>query len=532
LATLESRCVQTSNEVSQVFGWSPGDRYLAFAQVAPVLLEAARRKETFVNETWVTIYDAETGSSERVTANVGTVEGSFAWLSTNEFFFSSSPIGKDYAEKFVSDWPGGTRRKVFNYVGDFVLTSPSTAAFVQKGNICTCRIDAAKYPPIEPLSAFRQDDFDSLRWLRYSERNGEFLFCGRPKGSNWRYLFEFEPKAKRLAQLNNEDTYNGQWLECGDGYAYVASRDNHFSLVLHGRSGYANTNLFTGGSVVNYTVAPSGDRVYVTASLGIEPQGIWEYDARPGTLRRLVDGQRKPFVAARLVEPQEFRVKSLDGLEVPCFLFAPASLSSATAREAKHTGALGSGRHPLVIYLPPPSWQFQRAFEQQSQLLANLGFYVLVVNYRGCDGYGRNYSEPPRTAAASDDILAAYAKVVKAAKVDRRNVFLLSNSGGGSLAFDLLSQHPDMWRGAVLDHPSGWSGRETGQGQKLPPMFIISGDQDRFLASLQQFRSWAETNEASVQLLVHTNCGHMNWKTAEIADAQVRVAKFLLSRLR
>ena len=528
--TLEVERIETTNEVSQVFGWSADGRHLAFAQVSPLMLDVSRRTGQFQNETWLTVCDVGNGHIERATTNAGTVEGSFTWLSTNEFFFVSKPIGKDYAEKFIGDWKRRTQRKVFNYINDFALTSSNAAAFVQKGNIRTCRIDATNYPPIVALSGFKEDDFDSLRWLRYDQTGEKFLFCARPRGSDWRYLFQFDPEGQKVAQLNTEDTYNGQWLG-GGGYAYVASRDNHFSIVVRTKDGSGDTNLFEHGSVVNYAAAPLGNRIFATASLGIEPQGIWEYNVKSGALRRVVDGWVRPPSAVRLVEPQEFRVKSEDGVQVPCFLFSPAALiAPESAARGSPSRSIGR-RFPLVVYLPAPTWQFQRAFEPQSQLLANLGFYFLAVNYRGCDGYGRRYSELGAGGAAAD-VLWAYRKVVETARVDQKNVFLLSDSGGGSLAFDLLWREAGLWRGAVLNHSSGRFVGAVGSKPRPPPLLVISGDQDRFLPSLRQFEAWAKTNGVSMRLLVHTNCGHMNWKTAELAGLQKEVAAFFLGLLR
>ncbi|MBE0541113.1 MAG: prolyl oligopeptidase family serine peptidase [Verrucomicrobia bacterium] len=530
LQTLEVTRIKTTNQVSQIFGWSPDDRYLAFAQVAPGLLDVAREKGEFVNETWLTILDCESGRFDRITTNMAVVEGSFTWLAPNTYFFASKPIGKNYAEKFVGDWERRTRTKVYNYISDFVLTSESTAAFVQKGNIQTCQLDAPKYPPIQPVSRFATNEFDAIKWLRYSRPTGQYLFCARRTNSHWRHVFQFEPAGGELTQLNDEDTYNGQWLEQGKGFAYVGNRDNHFYLALRPGDPSRHTNLFVNGAVVNYMVAPDGNRVYATASQGVEPQGLWEYDLNRGELRCVVRGTDTPYAAARLVEPVEMKIESFDGVEVPVFVFFPAKSEPTPAM--RPAGGAGGKKYPAVIYLPPSSWQFQKAFDAQAQLLANLGFFFVAINYRGCDGYGKSYAELKDLHGVMEDVLAVCRELAAALPIDERNVFLSSNSDGGALAFRLVAAHPEMWRGAVLDHPPGWSASPEWRGRRIPPLFFISGDQDRFLPSLRRFETWARTNDLEVISLVHTNCGHMNWKMAELREQHTRAGRFFLDRLR
>lgn len=520
LESLDVHQVETTNEVSQVFGWSPDDRFLAFAEVSPFLLEATRQKGEFQNETWLRLYDVKSGHSERVTTNRAVVESGFAWLGTNTYFFSSKPLGKDYAQKYVGHWEQRTRRQVYNYVSEFVLISSNRAAFVQKGNIARCVLDAPKYPPIEAVSHFPADAFDSLRWLRYDRQMQHYYFCARPKGSNWRYLFRFDPERQELKQLTDEDTYNGQLLGASGGYAYVRNTNNAFSITVQSRDAASRTNLFGGGSVVNYTVSPDGNRVYATAAVGLEPYGLWEYDTTKRTLRQLVAATNWPFAASRIVEPREHRYKAEDGVEVPYFVLSPAGLAKAGTRSRKS---------PVILFLPAATWQFQRAFELQSQLMANLGFYYVAVNYRGCDGYGRNYASLQDTRAAAQDIVGILKTLARDPKVDARNVFLWSNSSGSAMVHELLEANPGRWRGAIIDHPGGWPSGARTPGKRQPPLLFVSGDQDRFLPSVAAFVAWARTNQMSADLMVQTNCGHLNWKTTDNRAMLHRVVEFCLA---
>ncbi len=523
LVNLESgaiKAISTSNEVSQIFGWSPDDRYLAYAEVSPELLPQARTGGSFLNETWISVYGQTTGQSERLTTNSGAIEGSVAWLGTNTCFFSVTPIGKDYSQKLVLDLATKTRRQVYNALSDFVLISSNRAGFIRNGNICECELTADKYPKPEAVSRFETNAFDSLRWLRFDGRSGNYFFCARPGTSNERFLFQFSPATQELKQLTHEDTYNGQLLREGTGFAYVGNSSNRFYLALRSPISSDDTSLFEGGSVVNYTVAPGGNRVYVTAASGMEPHGIWEYDLDTKKLRQIVSGTPAGFDTNKITMPVESRYKSADGVGVPYFVLPPAS-----GRAAR--------RSPVIVYLPPATWQFQKVFDLQSQLFARLGFYYVAVNYRGCDGYGRDYANLNNQAAAAEDVLGILKELAaKNESFDTNNVFLCSQSSGEQLVNELLADHPSAWRGAVLDHPSGFDYGSRFQPSTLPPVMVISGDQDRYLPALQGFVASAKSNGAKVSLLVQTNTGHLNWKVAENRNTERKVVEFIFENLK
>lgn len=58
-------------------------------------------------------------------------------------------------------------------------------------------------------------------------------------------------------------------------------------------------------------------------------------------------------------------------------------------------------------------------------MFANGGFYYAAINYRGCDGYGRGYSELSDPVNAARDVLALREKLISEhPEIDRKNVFL------------------------------------------------------------------------------------------------------------
>ena len=523
LVNLQTRAIQnipTTNEVIQIFGWSPDDRYLAYAEVSPELLPRARTSGSFLNETWASVYDTITGQSERLTTNSAAIESPVTWLGTNLCFFGVTPVGQDYSQKFVLDLQTKARRQVYNALSDFVLVASNQAAFIGKGNIYKSELMADKYLKPEAVSHFKTDSFDSLRWLRFDAGSGNYYFCARPGISNERFLFQFNPATQELKQLTHEDTYNGQLLRGGTGFAYVGNISNRFYLAVRSSQGNEDTNLFEGGSVVNFAAAPSGNRIYATAAFGMDPHGIWEYDLDTKKLRQLVSGAPSSFDTNKIIMPVEARYKSPDSVDVPCFVLSPESSQSTK-------------KHPVIVYLPPSTWQFQKTFDLQSQLFARLGFYYVAINYRGCDGYGRDYASLNDPVVAAQDVLGILKELAaKNDSFDLKSVFLCSQSSGEGLVNELITQQPAAWRGAILDHPSGFNYADRIKPESLPPILVISGDQDRFLPGLQHFEAWAKTNDARVSLIVQTNTGHLNWKVSENLNTSRKMVEFVFENLK
>jgi dipeptidyl aminopeptidase/acylaminoacyl peptidase len=538
LKTLQRSSLPGTNDIKRIAGWSPDGRHLAFEQKPALAKEAlrpvaARPLVEDRQESWLTIFDRISNTSRRLTTETPANERFFVWLTTNTYFFSRDSDDEESRGTFWGKLNERQEVKVAGSLRDIVAMSERTAAYLESSNIYSFELPPAgaidgKVPPISTnqLSSFEARGFDSLRWLRYQPERGTFLFCSRPADSIWRYLFQFNPIGNQLVQLNHEDTYNGQWLEAGAGYAYVGNTNNSFFLAVRTSDPAGHTNLFTKGSVANYTTSPMGDKLYATASVGIEPQGIWEYALKERTLRQVMPGSPRPFVKTILVEPEERRIKSFDGLEVPCFIFEPVQKSNSTSPQP-----LPRRKCPAIIHLPARTSQFQRTFEPRSQLMANLGFYFMAVNYRGCDGYGRAYATMEDPAGAARDVLAAYNELIKNPDVDPRNVFLWTSSSGGLVALELLATQPKLWRGVALGSPPGWPANPWFDPAQFPPLIITTGDKDEARPSLKEFEKWVAENGLDARVVVLANEGHIMYNSADIQLTWKLITEFVFSHL-
>ena len=174
----------------------------------------------------------------------------------------------------------------------------------------------------------------------------------------------------------------------------------------------------------------------------------------------------------------------------------------------------------------------QRSFGPRSQLLANLGFYFLAVNYRGVDGYGRNYSDAYNPSNAAQDVLAAYQWLINNPGVDQNNIFIFSMSGGTPIVLELLHLTPEHWRGVAIDKPSSIDNPSRFNAIKMPPLLLISGDQDQALPSVNKFIEWTKNNSVPARIIIYTNAAHITYDLKSRKQSQKQVADFFIESLK
>ena len=105
-----------------------------------------------------------------------------------------------------------------------------------------------------------------------------------------------------------------------------------------------------------------------------------------------------------------------------------------------------------------PNYHNTDAYEPRSQAFADEGYAVLLVNYRGSTGYGREFRQMIYGDVGfpeSEDINAGLDHVIAAGLVDSSHVFIEGWSWGGYLATLNAGLHPDRWRGVIAGIPVG-----------------------------------------------------------------------------
>ncbi|WP_094194286.1 S9 family peptidase [Bradyrhizobium viridifuturi] len=146
------------------------------------------------------------------------------------------------------------------------------------------------------------------------------------------------------------------------------------------------------------------------------------------TQRRALDG-----LALRKLEP--VAIPSRDGLRLNCYLTRPVEAEA--------------GRVPLVLVIHGgPYYRDSWGFSPVHQWLANRGYAVLAVNYRGSTGFGKAFvtaADHEWGGKMHDDLIDAVDWAIAQGIADPKRVGFFGGSYGGYSALVAATRTPDVF---------------------------------------------------------------------------------------
>ena len=220
------------------------------------------------------------------------------------------------------------------------------------------------------------------------------------------------------------------------------------TLVAGVQNGF-KTNLIsiTGGGKIDspaklpvnpraFDVSVSGTLAFVGASAA-EPEELWIQDA--GKPAQRISEFNKSWRQLTLAQPEWFRYKSFDGLEIEGALIKPPGYVSGTPA-------------PLVVLIHGgPTGAWQDSIESWGQLLAARGFAIFYPNIRGSTGYGQRFIEMNRAdwgGADFRDVMAGVDYLIAQKIADPARLGIGGWSYGGYMAEWAITQ-TDRFKAAV-----------------------------------------------------------------------------------
>jgi dipeptidyl aminopeptidase/acylaminoacyl peptidase len=352
----------------------------------------------------------------------------------------------------------------------------------------------ARTPAAE--SAPRWIDSTRLCLQRVSEdfTTREILVADAATGSSRTLHTDVDAKFWSLTYLNPEPvpSPDGRWV------AFISDRDGWDHLYVVGTAGGAARQLTQGTfeasriawapdsravafdvneadrpGVRHLAIVPVADAssaasiVRVTTGRGTNTEPYWSPDGRRlvylhtdprnpadvfvvqaaagGITTRLTASLPREVDRARLIEPQLVRYASKDGQQVPAYLFRPATLDRAR-------------RHPAIVWIHGDGvtqnydgWHVRRdyaVYYSFHQYLAQQGYVVLAVDYRGSIGYGKAWRQGHfRDLGGRDyeDVAAGTDYLRSLAYVDTSRVGVWGLSYGGFMTLQALTVTPELF---------------------------------------------------------------------------------------
>ncbi|RMX03634.1 S9 family peptidase [Corticibacter populi] len=192
-----------------------------------------------------------------------------------------------------------------------------------------------------------------------------------------------------------------------------------------------------------YTVALQGasrdENTYIVAAYNDRTPGSrYLYDARADTLAKLAD-INPALPESQMSQTRPVSYTSRDGLTIHGYLTLPA------------------GREPrnLACIVNPHGGPWVRdswGYNPEVQFLANRGYCVLQMNYRGSTGYGRQFWEAgfgEWGLKMQDDITDGVHWLIEQGIADPRRVGIYGGSYGGYATLAGVAFTPDLYAAAV-----------------------------------------------------------------------------------
>ena len=175
-------------------------------------------------------------------------------------------------------------------------------------------------------------------------------------------------------------------------------------------------------------------RTITDRSLG----SFYLYESNSGTLTKLAD--RNPWLKEeQLAEMKPIEYKSRDGLVIHAYLTLPKGKPSKDL--------------PIVVNPHGGPWvRDEWGFNPEVQFLANRGFGVLQMNFRGSTGYGRKFWEAGFKQwgqSMQDDITDGVKWLIDQGIADPKRVAIYGGSYGGYAVLEGLTKTPDLYAAGV-----------------------------------------------------------------------------------
>lgn len=223
-----------------------------------------------------------------------------------------------------------------------------------------------------------------------------------------------------------------------------------------------------------------------------------------------------------------FSFQASDGTEIPGYLLVPP---------------VGHPPYPTVVQAHGgPHFRYEYAFFPELQYFAKQGYAVLIVNYRGSDGYGSKFLMADHgqwgEGRMLQDIIEGKRWAVEQGWVDPKKIIIRGASMGGYFTLLALCKFPNEFNCGIsicpVVEPELWMPEEyvkwdymreqwyrlASYGSKTPvqmagqikdPLLMLHGDNDLRVNLLQSKRMTEALKEHGIPFTFHTikNDGHV-----------------------
>ncbi len=166
-----------------------------------------------------------------------------------------------------------------------------------------------------------------------------------------------------------------------------------------------------------------------------KPTAYYQYDKKHQN-KQFLFFDRPELTATTMASMKPLVIQARDGLKLPCYLTLPVGVEASNL--------------PMVLYVHGgPTARDHWKFDPFVQMLANRGYAVLQVNFRGSVGYGKKYRLAGNgtigVGAMQHDLTDAVKWAINNQIADAKRIAITGSSYGGYATLAGLAFTPDLY---------------------------------------------------------------------------------------
>jgi dipeptidyl aminopeptidase/acylaminoacyl peptidase len=282
----------------------------------------------------------------------------------------------------------------------------------------------------------------------------EFYYQSEVSGYSHLYTYEVSSRKKRQVTQGEWEVLDVKHHRFKNNYFVFANKESPYEqywYALDWQTGLGNRlgNQVGKSEWIFHSRQTHGVEL---ASSANRPPELFITDAQ-GNLLVQTHSTTKEFEAYPWREPEIIQFRASDGVEVPARLYRPSQSQGGPGVVFVH----GAG-YLQNVHRWWSSYYREYFFHN---LLADLGFTVLDIDYRGSAGYGRDWRTAIYRHMGGRDLqdqVDGAAFMTKELGVDPQRIGIYGGSYGGFITLMALFQHPEIFKaGAALRSVTDWA---------------------------------------------------------------------------
>jgi dipeptidyl aminopeptidase/acylaminoacyl peptidase len=288
----------------------------------------------------------------------------------------------------------------------------------------------------------------------YSPDGSQVAFTSDQDG--WNHLYVVAAGGGTPHQLTRgrfEVSYPS-WTPDGQGLVFCATKDGTEQRHVYRVSLNGTLQQVTNARGVDVAthIAPSGDRVLYLHSDPTHIPDVWSAPLTGSDPpRQLTDAMSVELHHYAWQTPQIITYSSqADGLAIRAQLFVPPGLD----RMKKYPAIVHTHQAAIYqeVYYGPGPQKDNVAWYGFHQRLAQLGYVVLNIDYRGSYGYGRDFRVGDYMDLGGNDardVISGVEYLRSVGYVDMNRIGVYGMSYGGHMVLTLLTKFPDVFKAGI-----------------------------------------------------------------------------------